>query len=145
MLRLLVMCMVWHFCGWKCMSQSDSHRCRESRSSWRAIEHRCQPSRIRRDSPAFSSDVPRNGTDVPHFLKMVLLFFPLRIILHVCLGTQHSDELPIKLVSYFAHRQMPSIFHERQPSPMTVYLFTPPTASTLLPCTTCHGWWIPIG
>ena len=22
----------------KCMSQSDSHRCRESRSSWRAIE-----------------------------------------------------------------------------------------------------------
>ena len=29
MLRLLVMyCMVWHFCGWKCMSQSDSHRCR---------------------------------------------------------------------------------------------------------------------
>ena len=37
MLRLLVMCMVWHFCGWKSMSQSDSHRCRESRSSWRAI------------------------------------------------------------------------------------------------------------
>ena len=37
MLRLLVMRMVWHFCGWKCMSQSDSHRCRESRSSWRAI------------------------------------------------------------------------------------------------------------
>ena len=29
--------------------------------------HRCQPSRIRRDSPAFSSDVPRNETDVPHF------------------------------------------------------------------------------
>ena len=20
---LLVMCMVWHLCGWKCMSQSD--------------------------------------------------------------------------------------------------------------------------
>ena len=41
MLRLLVMCMVWHFCGWKCMSQSDSHRCRASRSSWRAFESSC--------------------------------------------------------------------------------------------------------
>ena len=38
MLRLLVMCTVWHFCGWKCMSQSDSHPCRASRSSWRAFE-----------------------------------------------------------------------------------------------------------
>ena len=28
----------WHLCGWKCMSQSDSHRCRESRSYWRAVE-----------------------------------------------------------------------------------------------------------
>ena len=27
----------------------------------------CQPSRIRRDSPTFSSDVPRNEKDVPHF------------------------------------------------------------------------------
>ena len=26
------------FCGWMCMSQSDSHRCRASRSSWRAVE-----------------------------------------------------------------------------------------------------------
>ena len=26
------------FCGWKCMSQSDSHCCRASRSSWRAFE-----------------------------------------------------------------------------------------------------------
>ena len=25
------------FYGWKCMSQSASHRCRESRSTWRAI------------------------------------------------------------------------------------------------------------
>ena len=29
--------MVGHFCGWKCMSQSDSHRCRESISSWKAL------------------------------------------------------------------------------------------------------------
>ena len=28
MFRLLVMCMVWHFCGWKCMSKSDSHLAR---------------------------------------------------------------------------------------------------------------------
>ena len=27
------------FCGWKCMSQFDSHRCRASRSSWRAVEY----------------------------------------------------------------------------------------------------------
>ena len=31
-------CMVWHFCGWKCMSQSDSHHCRASRSSWKAFQ-----------------------------------------------------------------------------------------------------------
>ena len=44
--------------------------------------HRCQPSRIRRDSPAFSSDVPRGpakSADVPHFSEMVILFFPLPI------------------------------------------------------------------
>ena len=29
--------------------------------------HRCQPSRIWRDSPAFSPDVPRNETDVTLF------------------------------------------------------------------------------
>ena len=55
--------------------------------------HRCQPSRIRRDSPAKSADVP-------DFSIMVLLFFPLPInypILHVCLATQQSDELRIKI------------------------------------------------
>ena len=62
----------------------------------RMILNGCQPSRIRRDSPAFSSDVPRNETDVPHFWTMVL-FFSLPIILQFCLGTQQSDELPIKL------------------------------------------------
>ena len=36
-LRLLVMCIAWHFCGWKCMSQSDSHLWSASRSSWREI------------------------------------------------------------------------------------------------------------
>ena len=37
--------------------------------------HRCQPSRIRRDSPAFSSDVPWNETDVPLFRKWFIIFF----------------------------------------------------------------------
>ena len=73
------------------------------------------------------------------FFKMLLLFFSLPIILHFCLETQQSDELPITLGSYFAHRQTASIFHARQPSPMTVYLFTPPPASTLLLCATSGG------
>ena len=71
--------------------------------------HGCQPSRIRRDSPAFSSDVPRNETDVQHFFKMVLLLFSLPIILHFCLGKQQSDELPIKVGPYFARQQTPSV------------------------------------
>ena len=33
--------------------------CRKSTLSYFKTSHRCQPSRIRRDSPAFSSDVPR--------------------------------------------------------------------------------------
>ena len=99
--------------------------------------HRCQPSRIRRDSPAFSSDVPgpAKSADVPHFSKMVLLCFSLPIILHVCLTTQQSDELRIKIGSKFARRQatdtlyyrsvrqMPSVLHARQSSPTTVYFF----------------------
>ena len=72
--------------------------------------HRCQPSHIRRDSPAFSSDIPRNETDVPHFLKMVLLFFSLPIILHFCLGMEQRDKLPIKIGSKFARRQTPDLY-----------------------------------
>ena len=59
--------------------------------------------------PAFGGTVPHfhqmsrgpaKSADVPHFSKMVLLFFPLPIndpILHVCLATQQSDELRIKI------------------------------------------------
>ena len=59
--------------------------------------------------PAFGGTVPHfhqmsrgpaQSADVPHFSKMVLLFFPLPIndpILHVCLATQQSDELRIKI------------------------------------------------
>ena len=45
---------------------------------------------------------PAKSADVPHFSKMVLLFFSLPIILHVCLATQQSDELRIKIGSKFA-------------------------------------------
>ena len=56
--------------------------------------------------PAFGGTVPHfhqmsrgpaKSADVPHFSKMVLLFFSLPIILHVCLATQQSDELRIKI------------------------------------------------
>ena len=59
--------------------------------------------------PAFGGTVPHfhqmsrgpaKSADVPHFSKMVLLFFPLPIndhILHVCLAMQQSDELRIKI------------------------------------------------
>ena len=62
------------------------------------------------NGPAFGRTVPHfhqmsrgpaKSADVPHFSKMVLLFFSLPIILHVCLATQQSDELRIK----FARRQ----------------------------------------
>ena len=41
------------------------------------ISHRCQPSRIRRDSPAFSSDVPRPAKwdKCPAFLENCIIFF----------------------------------------------------------------------
>ena len=48
---------------------------------------------------------PAKSADVPHFSKMVLFFFSLPIILHVCLATQQSDELRIKIGSKFARRQ----------------------------------------
>ena len=48
---------------------------------------------------------PAKSADVPHFSKMVLLFFSLPIILHVCLAMQQSDELRIKIGSKFARRQ----------------------------------------
>ena len=59
--------------------------------------------------PAFGGTVPHfhqmsrgpaKSADVPHFSKMVLFFFPLPIndlILHVCLATQQSYELRIKI------------------------------------------------
>ena len=56
--------------------------------------------------PAFGGTVPHfhqmsrgpaKSADVPHFSNMVLLFFSLPIILHVCLATQQSDELRIKI------------------------------------------------
>ena len=59
--------------------------------------------------PAFGGTVPHfhqmsrgpaKSADVPHFLKIVLLFCSLPIILHVCLATQHSDELRIKIGNY---------------------------------------------
>ena len=64
--------------------------------------HRCQPSRIRRDSPAFSSDVPRSPRNQQMsriFRKLYYYFFRCRLypILHVCLATQQSDELRIKI------------------------------------------------
>ena len=40
---------------------------------------------------------PAKSADVPHLSKIVLLFFSLPIILHVCLATQQSDELRIKI------------------------------------------------
>ena len=70
--------------------------------------HRCQPSRIRRDSPAFSSDVPRPAKSdrCPAFFEIVLLFFRCRLFyMFLCLTTQHSDELRIKIGSKFARRQ----------------------------------------
>ena len=39
--------------------------------------HRCQPSRIRRDSPAFSSDVPRSReiSSCPAFFENGIIIF----------------------------------------------------------------------
>ena len=95
--------------------------------------------------PAFGGTVPHfhqmsrgpaKSADVPHFSKMVLLFFSLPIILNVCLATQQSDELRIKIgkdrfkIRTPTVRQMPSILHARQPSPTTVYFFNAATPAS---------------
>ena len=86
--------------------------------------------------------VPLNQQMSRIFRKWYYYFFHCRLyrILHVCLATQQSDELRIKVGSEFARRQatdykytvglfprsvrqMPSILHARQPSPTTVYFF----------------------
>ena len=84
------------------------------------------------------SRVPRNETDVPHFFKWWLLF---------CCVADYFTFLPwnatkwrIKLGSYFARRQTPSIFHAWQQSPVTVYCVTPPAASTPLPWHVLGPW-----
>ena len=68
----------------------------------RSDNHRCQPSRIRRDSPTFASDVPRSReiSRYPTFFENgIIIFFRCRLdpILHVCLATQQSDELRINI------------------------------------------------
>ena len=67
-----------------------------------SVGNRYQPSRIRRDSPAFSSDVPRSReiSRCPAFFENgIIIFFRCRLnpVLHVCLATQQSDELRIKI------------------------------------------------
>ena len=111
--------------------------------SWIELGHK--PIGVNR--PAFGGTVPHlhqmsrgpaKSADVLHFWKIVLLFFSLLIILHVCLATQQSDELRIKIGSKFARqqayyrsvRQMPSILHARQPSPTTVYFFNAATPAS---------------
>ena len=92
---------------------------------------------------------PAKSADVPHFSKMLLFFFSLPIILHVCVATQQSDELRIKIgkdrsvqnshadrpliintLYYRSVRQMPSLLHARQPSPTTVYFFNAATPAS---------------
>ena len=77
------------------------------------------------------SRVPRNETDVPHFLKWWLLFFC--VADYFTFLPWNATKWRITLGSYFARRQTPSIFQAWQPSPVTVYFVTPPAASTLLP------------
>ena len=71
---------------------------------------------------------------------MVLLLFSLPIILHFCLGKQRT---PNK--GWFILRTpTDAVYISRVAAVTNVYVFTPPAAPTLLPCITCHGWWIPI-
>ena len=107
--------------------------------------HRCQPARIRSDSPAFSSDVPRPAKSdrCPAFLENCIIIFSLPIILHVCLETQQSDELRIKIGSKFARRQdtdykYTAVYYTRGSRRQRLFIFIfltqphPPVASTLL-------------
>ena len=64
--------------------QSNTRAVRGHRSLWRISVHdfvtignRCQPSRIRRDSPAFSSDVPRSReiSRCPAFFENGIIIF----------------------------------------------------------------------
>ena len=96
--------------------------------------------------PAFGGTVPHfhqmsrgpaKSADVPHFSKMVLFFFSLPIILHVCLATQQSDKLRIIIRSVQnSHPDRPLIINTlyyrsvRQPSPTTVYFFNAATPAS---------------
>ena len=94
------------------------------------ILNNCLSSYIGVNRPAFGgtvphfhqmSRVPQNETDVPHFFKMVLFFC---VADYFTLLPWNATKRRIKLGSYFARRQTPSIFHAWQPSPVTVYFFT---------------------
>ena len=96
--------------------------------------------------------VPQNQQMSRIFRKWYYYFFRCRLdpILHVCLATQQSDELRIKIgkdrfrirtptgpliintlkAYYRSVRQMPSILHARQPSPTTVYFFNAATPAS---------------
>ena len=109
--------------------------------------------------PAFGGTVPHfhqmsrgpaKSADVPHFSKMVLLFFPLPIRPYsTCLPrnatkwrtsnkdrwrsvqNSHADRpLIINTLYYRSVRQMPSILHARQPSPTTVYFVNAATPAS---------------
>ena len=120
----------------------------------RLLDHMCQPSRIRRDSPAFSSDVPRPAKSdrCPAFFENGIILFRCRLFYMFAsqsnkvtnleqrpVQSSHADRsLIINTLYYRSMRHMPSILHARarQPSPTTVYFLTlprPPSASTLLP------------
>ena len=120
-------------------------------TDWNKVtQHRCQPSRIRRDSPAFSSDVPRSReiSRCPAFFENGIIIIFVADDSTVCLATQQSDEFRIKICKdrfkirtptgqliintlyYRSVRQMPSILHARQPSPTTVYFFNAATPTS---------------
>ena len=101
--------------------------------------HRCQPSRIRRDSPAFLSDVPRPAKwdRCPAFLENCIIFF----------AADYFTFLPCNATKWRTSNKARSIL--RTPTD-AVYIsraaaaindcsfLTPPAGSILLPLVTCH-------
>ena len=61
----------------RCIGMQQNDTVNANKSWVRVHGHRCQPSRIRRDSPAFSTDVPRPAKwdRCPAFLENCIIFF----------------------------------------------------------------------
>ena len=112
--------------------------------------HRCQPSRIRRDSPAFSSDVPRPAKwdRCPAFLEnCIIIFFAADYLTFwPCNATKWRTSNTVRSILC---SPTDAVYISRAAAVINDCLFFNADRRQHRHClvllVTCHGWWIPIG